>query len=106
MSRAPLAAHAAHCDARDAMMCEVEAPGHAVYAMQERVAAATARQWHDAIVTAVRANGTIVAHDLEGAELTLWRHDASAVEVGEPIAVHRLASLAVLAGRRLSADIR
>lgn len=100
------AAHAAHCDARDAMMCALEAPGHAAYPLQERVAAATARQWVDAIVTGVEVDGTIVARDLDGRELRVWRHESAALAPGEPLAVHRLASLAVVGGRTLSAVIR
>lgn len=104
-SRATSAAPAVDCDARHAEMCGVEAPGHAIYAMQKRVAAATPRQWEDAIVARVEP-GRVIAWSLAGAEIVIALHGDGDVAPGEPIAVHRPAALAVLGGATRSAHIR
>lgn len=104
-SRATSAAPAVDCDARHAEMCGVEAPGHAVYAMQERVAAATPRQWDDAIVARVEP-GRVIAWSLDGDALAIAVHGDVDVAPGEPIAVHRPAALAVIGGATRSARIR
>lgn len=105
--RASIAPHAVDCDAAHAMMCALEAPGHAAYPMQERIASATPRQWEDAIVASIEADGWVGARTLDDGELVrVWRHGGFPVVVGEPVAVHRVAALVAVVGETTSAVIR
>ncbi len=105
--RASIAPHAVDCDAAHAMMCALEAPGHAAYLMQERIASTTPRQWEDALVSAIETDGWIDARTLASGELVrVWRHGGFPVAVGEPVAVHRVAALVAVVGETTSAVIR
>jgi len=76
----------------DGFECSSYAPGHALHLIQYRLAAATPREWVDAIVDHVDAErGTIVVRAVEdGAAITLWSGSgaADAVATGAPVALH------------------
>jgi hypothetical protein len=71
--------------------CSSIAPGHALHLIQRRLAAATPRDWVDAIVAhADPATGHVIVHSLDGELLALWSGAgaAQAVTAGAPVALH------------------
>jgi hypothetical protein len=77
------------CEA--AAECESHRPGHGLHLMQERLAAATASRWIDAIVADVDDAGFVTLADFGTGDLRrVWHHDAfdGALSVGEPVALH------------------
>lgn len=96
-----------HCDAAGSMMCGRPRAGHAVHPMQARIAAATPGAWIDAIVVAATPDGWITAVAVvDGRRLRAWSHEGAAIAVGEPVAVHELAELLAVGGRRASVVLR
>ena len=66
-------------------------PGFDLHPIMERAAFATSRQWCDAIVEEVDADGVVVLRALEdGRVILLWNSsdNTDVIAVGEPAAVH------------------
>ncbi len=82
--------------------CSSFAPGHAVHLIQARLVSATPSEWLDALVsTTDAADGTLVAHTLDGRVLTLWNGAGAAeqVEPGVPVAFHARYHVLAVGGR-------
>ncbi|MFT4213636.1 MAG: hypothetical protein QM622_02530 [Microbacterium sp.] len=85
--------------------CSSFAPGHAVHLIQARLVSATPAEWADAIVTATDADGSVLAHTLEGEALRLWNGAGAAAEVvaGTPVAYHPRYHVLNVGGRLFNA---
>lgn len=72
--------------------CRSDRPGHRLHAMAQRLAAATATKWIDALVTSVDPDGVATLATLDGVARRVWHHDAfaGALHPGDPVAVHAL----------------
>jgi len=71
--------------------CLNQGAGHAMHALQERVASATPSKWRDGLISHVTAGGWIGVELLEsGTTEWLWNHAdlTASVTVGQPVAVH------------------
>ena len=94
--------------------CSATAAGHAISALQERVAAATPRKWRDGVVSSVTSDGWIGIELLASGETAwVWNHSAAAIgaatigaeraiSVGQPVALHALYNVLALGSERIS----
>jgi hypothetical protein len=84
-------------------MCVSESAGHALSAIQLRVASATPSKWVDATVLSVHADGrAVLTPAFGGADITVWNHAdlAHILAVGDPIAVHSVYNVLAVGTRR------
>jgi hypothetical protein len=87
--------------------CTSGRAGHAVLPIQERVAAASPRGWRDALVGRTDARGWVELLLLEDERsVWVWSHQSGAVRRGTPVALHRAAGVASVAGGTVSVLVR
>lgn len=96
--------HIASSVCESGAMCADTRPGHALHAVQLRLAAATPSQWVDALVVGVRRGGWVDAVTLGGTAVTVWNHGdlAAVVSAGQPIAVHAVYNVLSAGSRRFN----
>ena len=85
--------------------CAAAAPGHALSAIQERLASATPSKWADAVVVSVSKAGWIeVAVLADDSTHILWNHAdrTDSVHVGDPVAVHSVYDVLAVGGAKLN----
>lgn len=88
-------------DCNGAVECMVEAPGHAVGLMQQRISAASPSLWRDFVATDASADGWVRLTSVDGSEsVSVWNHSDLGIDAGSPVALHsRYNVLAVSAAR-------
>jgi hypothetical protein len=87
--------------------CTSGRAGHAVLAIQERVAAASPSGWRDALVDRTDSRGWIELVLLsDDRRVWVWSHQSGAVRQGTPVALHRAAGVVSVPGGIVSVLVR
>jgi hypothetical protein len=92
-------------DCASAATCTGHGAGHAMLALQERVAAATPRKWRDHVVVSASSNGWLELAPIEhGDTVWVWNHAdlSERIEPGSPVALHELYHALALGTERIN----
>lgn len=91
-------------DCRGAMDCGADTPGHTLSFLQQRLAAASPRQWRDSVVEQTSADGWLTLRTVDDSLAVLvWNHAGFGdLESGTPVAVHSLYNVLAIGSERLN----